>query len=276
MAHTLHTQDSQSKYVEHAIVDGIDVYAEGHGQETIVMIHGWPDTHHLWDEQVAAFRSRYRCIRFTLPGFDAGKPRRAYSLEETIEIFRRIIDQVCHGHKVILMLHDWGCVFGYQFYMRHPSMVSRIVGVDIGDVDSPDYQPTLKARLMIVSYQLWLAAAWRLGGRIGDAMTRSMARAARAYAQPQDIGSRMCYPYDIFWTGSHGGYKNTQLFKPACPMLYIYGKHKPFMFHSPAWLLDLAEHPGSEVLGIDSGHWVMKEQTHAFNEAVAYWLTFSA
>ncbi|HTD02204.1 alpha/beta hydrolase [Undibacterium sp.] len=256
-------------------VDGIDVYIEGHGHDTIVMIHGWPDTYRLWDEQVAALKGRYRCVRFTLPGFDIAKPRAAYSLDETVDLFRRIIDQVSHDHKVTLMLHDWGCVFGYQFYMRHPVMVSRIIGVDIGDVDSDDYVLTAKAKLMVFSYQVWLAAAWRIGGKTGDAMTRSMARTAKAPGNPATISSRMSYPYYILWAGAHGGYQDALLFKPACPMLYIYGKRKPFMFHSPAWLLELAQHPDSEVLGMDAGHWVMKEQAHAFNEAVIYWLSFS-
>jgi pimeloyl-ACP methyl ester carboxylesterase len=267
----VHASDRQ-----HLQVDGVDVYVEGHGHDTIVMVHGWPDTYRLWDEQVAALKARHRCVRFTLPGFDISKPRRAYSLDETVEIFRHIIDRVSHDQKVTLMLHDWGCVFGYQFYMRHPVMVSRIVGVDIGDVDSENYAPGIKARLMIFSYQVWLAAAWRIGGSIGDAMTRAMARIAKAPGKPGTISSRMSYPYYILWAGAHGGYKDTILFKPACPMLYVYGKHKPFMFHSQHWLLELATHPGSEVLGIDSGHWVMKEQAHAFNEAVIYWLTFSA
>lgn len=268
MDHATHTQ--------HLQIDGIDVYIEGQGHETIVMIHGWPDTYRLWDAQVAGLKERYRCVRFTLPGFDIGKPRRAYSLDETVEIFRRIVDQVSHDRKVILMLHDWGCVFGYQFYMRHPVMVSRIVGVDIGDVDSEQYVLTAKGKLMLFSYQVWLAAAWRIGGKLGDAMTRSMARTAKAPGDPGSISSHMSYPYYVLWAGAHGGYKEGALqFKPACPMLYIYGKRKPFMFHSPGWLLELASRPGSEVLGMDSGHWVMKEQTHAFNEAVNYWLSFS-
>ncbi len=41
-------------------VEGVDVLVEGEGRESIVMIHGWPDTYRLWDAQVAFFKSRYR------------------------------------------------------------------------------------------------------------------------------------------------------------------------------------------------------------------------
>ena len=37
-------------------VDGIDVFVEGDGDESIVMIHGWPDTYRLWDAQAAFFK----------------------------------------------------------------------------------------------------------------------------------------------------------------------------------------------------------------------------
>jgi len=30
-----------------------------------------------------------------------------------------IAERTSPSRKVILMLHDWGCVFGYQFAMRH-------------------------------------------------------------------------------------------------------------------------------------------------------------
>ena len=101
------------------VVDDIDVYIEGgvEGSETIIMIHGWPDTHRLWDAQVEELKSRYRCVRFTLPGFDIGKPRRSYSLDATMRILLHIVAAVNQKQKVTLMLHDWGCVFGYEFYL---------------------------------------------------------------------------------------------------------------------------------------------------------------
>ena len=118
------------------VVDGIDIYIEGEGPETIVMIHGWPDTYRLWDAQVAELKQRYRCVRFTLPGFDIDKPRRSYTLNAMIRILLHIVNSVSQKQKVILMLHDWGCVFGYEFYMRNKTLVSTIIGVDIGDAQS--------------------------------------------------------------------------------------------------------------------------------------------
>jgi pimeloyl-ACP methyl ester carboxylesterase len=90
------------------------------GKQAILMLHGWPDNANLWDSQVDALKDNYRCIRFTLPGFDPKHERRTMTLDE----------------QVILMVHGWGCLFGYQFYIRFPARVSKIIGVDIGDTIS--------------------------------------------------------------------------------------------------------------------------------------------
>src|SRR5664279_3454497 len=211
-------------------IDGIDVFVEGEGEQTVVMVHGWPDTYRLWDAQVDALKAHHRCGRFTLPGFDVGQ--------------------------------------------RHRARVAKIIGVDIGDARSGRYARSLsmKAKAMVVAYQVWLAAAWRIGGSLGDSMTRVMARAAHAPAEPPTVHAGMNYPYDIRWTGSHGSYKEALPFDPACPMLFIYGTRKPFLFHSPSWAEALAARDGCRVLAFETGHWVMAQQPQAFNEAVRGWL----
>lgn len=256
-------------------VDGIDVHVEGEGAESIVMIHGWPDTYRLWDAQAAFFKGRYRCVRFTLPGFDIGKPRRAFSVEETMAIIKDIVEQTSPGRKVILMLHDWGCAFGYQFAMRHPQLVSKIVGVDIGDAGTRQHLNSLtaKAKAMVLAYQLWLAFAWRIGGRIGDWMTLTMARMARCPSDPQFIDSRMDYPYYIRWMKAHGSYRAMVRFEPKVPMLFVYGERKAFLFHTSAWTEALAARPGSQVSAFKTGHWVMSQEPQRFNQVVDAWLS---
>jgi pimeloyl-ACP methyl ester carboxylesterase len=257
-------------------IEDVDVLVEGDGAETIVMVHGWPDTYRLWDAQVAALKGRYRCIRFTLPGFDSGKARKehkTYSLDELIGFLLKVIAQLSPFRKVILMLHDWGCVFGYQFQVRHPELVSKIVGVDIGDPASLRKAMTPREAMMGLAYQVWLALAWTAGGRIGDGMTRAMARLARCPSDPAAIHSGMDYPYFVMWFGGARSYRHhAKRFSPACPMLFIYGRRKPIRFHAKAWTDELQARPGNQVVAFDTGHWVMSEQPERFNQVVCDWL----
>jgi pimeloyl-ACP methyl ester carboxylesterase len=255
-------------------VAGIDVHVEGdEAAPAIVMVHGWPDTYRLWDAQVEFLKANHRCIRFTLPGFDEAQPRRIYTVGEVTGFIRQVIEQLCPGKKVTLMLHDWGCIYGYEFYMRNPALVARIIGVDIGDPRGLRHELTARAKFYILAYQVWLALAWKIGGGLGDWMTRKMARWVRARSDPRFIGSRMNYPYYLAWFGGEQSFaRQVQRFKPACPMLFVYGERKLFMFHARAWSEALARQPGNQAVGFDTGHWVMLEQPERFNQVLGTFL----
>ena len=252
---------------------GVDVHVEGDGAETIVMVHGWPDTYRLWDRQVEALKDRYRCVRFTLPGFDKEKPRKAYTLDELLAFMHEVIMRVSPGKRVILLLHDWGCAFGYQYYNRNRDKVAKIIGVDIGDPASTQRVLTAREKLIVFAYQTWNALAWKIGGSVGDWMMLAMARWAHAPSDPTHITSRMGYPYWILWFGGRDSYRrHGKRFEPECPMLFIYGRRKPLRFHSPAWADKLAAKSGNQVVAFDTGHWVMSQQPERFNEVVGKWL----
>ncbi|NML17101.1 alpha/beta fold hydrolase [Azohydromonas sp. G-1-1-14] len=257
-------------------VDGIPVHVEGQGDEVLLMLHGWPDTCRLWDAQVAGLREQVRCVRFTLPGFDPARGPRPMSLAQTLDLIDRVAEAVSPHRPLTLLLHDWGCVFGYEYALTHPARVRGLIGVDIGDAGSRAHARslTLADKLMVASYQLWLAAAWRIGGAAGDAMSRYFARIARAPADPDAVSCAMSYPYYLAWTGAYADIARRMRrgFEPPCPMLYLYGRRKPLMFHSPSWAAALAQRPGHRVVALDAGHWLMLERPAEFNRAVRDWL----
>lgn len=264
--------------MQHLVVDDIDIYLDGpeddEQAETIVMLHGWPDTHRLWDPLVAELKHRYRCVRFTLPGFDIRKQRRSYTLDATMRILLHIINSVNRKQPVILLAHDWGCVFGYEFYMRNKSMVSRIIGVDIGDANSEVtlHSRSFGQRLMLNGYQNVLALGWAIGGLIGKQLTLAMARLLDAPSPREFIHSGMNYPYYILTAGNIGSYRALVPFVPRVPMLFIYGVRKPFMFHSAPWTEALAARKGCKVVAFNTGHWPMVSQAERFNQVVQDWL----
>lgn len=255
-------------------IAGCEIHTEGEGPRTIVMVHGWPDTWRLWDAQVAGLKDRFRCVRFSLPGFEPGAPPRAVGLDEMVALLRAIVQGISGGRPVVLLLHDWGCLFGCQLALRHPELVSHVIGIDVGDAGSPDHlrELPLGAKLGILGYQGWLASAWRIGGPVGTQMTRWMASMLGCPADPASIHVGMNYPYDIARTGSHGSYNHALPLRPAWPMMFLYGRRKPFQFHSEAWAQALAANPANHVQGLDTGHWVQVQQPAAVNAAIRLWL----
>lgn len=252
-------------------IDGTEVLIEGEGRQALVMIHGWPDTRALWTPQVAHFRDRFRCVRFTLPGFDPADRRRALGPAAMAAHIAAIVDAVSPDAPVVLMLHDWGAVYGYQVALRHPHRVARIVGIDVGDTTSAAFaraQP-VRAQAGIAAYQGFLAVAWYLPAALGDPMTRWLAGRLRAPSPREAITAGMNHPYRALWTG---GFRDACPVEPAAPMLYLWGTRKPFQFHTAAWVERLAARPGCAAQGLRAGHWVMVDQPAAFHRAVDDWL----
>jgi len=251
-------------------VDGIDVHVEGQGPDTIVMVHGFPDTYRLWDGTVAALKDRYRCARFTLPGFTGGARREGYPLAEVIGLIKAVAEATSPGRPVIVLCHDWGCLFAYQFCARHPEMVAKVIGVDIGDPASLRREISPRALVMLVTYQWILALAWKIRGRLGDAITRWMRGRMYCPSDPGPVSSAMTWPYYMTWFGGYRG--QIKAFTPTCPMLFVYARRKPFMFHAQSWVDELRARPGSEVHEFNTGHWIMLADPAGFNGLVRRWL----
>lgn len=251
-------------------IDDLDVHVRGQGPRTVVMLHGWPDTEPLWEPQVQALREHARCVTFTLPGFDRAHPRRVRTRQELVDRIQRIVQVVSPDTPVTLLLHDWGCIFGMAYAQAHPAHVEAIAAVDVGDVGSPAHLAESKprAKLAMAAYQLVLALAWHLPARLGDALTRRVARWARAPAAAATVGAHMNYPYVLQWTG-----RLRRSSPPSgVPMLFVWGQRKPFMFHSRAWADQVRARPGSQVAGLPCGHWVTHDQAEAFNRLLLDWL----
>ncbi len=260
------------------LIEGCEVHIEGDGAETIVMLGGWPDTYRIWDAQVKALRDNYRCIRFSLPGFDRGQPVKGYTHQEISTFIKTVIERLSPEHKVILMLHDWGAVYGYQFYMQNQSMVSRLIAVDVGDMQGEAFkkQASRLEWFLIFAYQVWLAAAWKIGGTIGNVMSRLMAIGLKSPSQKAYIDARMAHPYYVMWFGGRDSFDDLIVIDPACPMLYAYGKRKPAQFQTQAWMERLKSRKDCRVQAFETGHWVSLEQPVQFNNMVLGWLEATA
>lgn len=237
--------------------------AEG---DTLFFLQGWPDDETVWDSLVEELADRYRCVRVTLPNHGHTREQRwGHRLDEIIDALVRCIRQVAPDRPVTLVLHDWGCLYGHLIHRRHPELVHRIVGLDVAP------HVPLSTVFAAAPYQWWLAAAFFIGGPVGDAMTRWFARLARAPRPRGEINAWMNYPYRNTWQDTFAGrsWKHFDDYWPDTPMMFVYGSKKPVMFHSQAWL-DHVERSRGRVESLPCGHWV--QEHGALNGLVASWL----
>ncbi|HKU39966.1 MAG TPA: alpha/beta fold hydrolase [Polyangiales bacterium] len=236
---------------------------------TLFFIQGWPDDSTLWEPLVATLCDRYRCVRIELPN-SRGAPyaRWGFENDEVVAALAACIREVSPRRPLTLIAHDWGAFWSYRLHVRYPELVSRLVALDIG----PSFRPNPREAAFIVAYQWWLIAAFVLGGRLGDGMTRAFARLSRTPRQGAEIGARLNYPYFHTWKELlTGKLPNLSHYAPEVPFLMVYGAKKPARFHTLRWLDYLRSRPENEVIELaEQGHWVMRDPS--FNRRVKQFL----
>ena len=123
------SNDSTQRFVDSGDGVRIAVYEEGNPDgPTVVLLHGWPDSHVLWDGVVPLLADRFRIIRYDNRG--AGKssvPKgvSAYSMARFSDDFAAIIDAMAPGQPVHVLAHDWGSI-GMWEYLRRPGACDRV------------------------------------------------------------------------------------------------------------------------------------------------------
>ena len=178
--------------------------------------------------------------------------------------------------RVILITHDWGAYLGYLLERKFPERVEKMVALDIGAHVAPE---RARETLFMMGYQWTLIACWLIGGvlpPLGDWLTRKFAAVMKVPArQASKARSRVNYLYFYMWRGLLlPPWRKSLLrrYTPRCPVLFLYGKNKPVMFHSRHWL-DIVEQSGGCSEGIDGGgHWFMQSHAEQVNQAIAHWL----
>jgi len=98
------------------------VYEEGNPDgPTIVLAHGWPDSHVLWDGVVAALADEYRIVRYDNRGSGAsGVPTDvgAYDVATLADDFEAVVSAVSPDTRVHVVAHDWGAATLWEYVSR--------------------------------------------------------------------------------------------------------------------------------------------------------------
>ncbi|MDX6475154.1 MAG: hypothetical protein QOH95_665 [Gaiellaceae bacterium] len=136
--------------------DGItlEVRDEGEGAP-VVLLHGFPDSSHLWRNQVPALvAAGHRVIAPDLRGFGASdKPQEvgAYRITNSAADVVAILD-VLELERAHVVGHDWGAGLAWVVAGLYPDRVDRLVAMSVGH---PNTQvPTVEQREKSW-YMLW-------------------------------------------------------------------------------------------------------------------------
>jgi NAD(P)-dependent dehydrogenase (short-subunit alcohol dehydrogenase family)/pimeloyl-ACP methyl ester carboxylesterase len=100
----------------------VAVYEQGNPDgPPLVLVHGWPDSHVMWDGVVPLLADRFRIIRYDNRGVgktSAPKPASAYSTAGYADDFAAVIGELSPGAPVHVLAHDWGSIGMWEYLSR--------------------------------------------------------------------------------------------------------------------------------------------------------------
>ena len=101
-------------------------YLEAGSGPLVMLLHGWPDTPHTWDHQLAALAGTgFRVVAPWLRGYPPTEiPRPGYFDIATLAAdVRELIGVLGGGDPCLLVGQDWGASIGYQVLAAFPEVV---------------------------------------------------------------------------------------------------------------------------------------------------------
>jgi pimeloyl-ACP methyl ester carboxylesterase len=100
----------------------------GHGDDLVVLLHGWPEDGTMW-RRVAPLLvdAGYRVACPDLKGFGRSEaPRGGYDPDTLADEISQLIRNL-HVKKAVVVGHDWGGAVALATAFRHPGRVSSVV-----------------------------------------------------------------------------------------------------------------------------------------------------
>jgi len=140
------------KFIKTQSADGQEVeifYQDIGAGQPVVLIHGWPLDHSMWDEQVTALtEAGYRCIAYDRRGFGkSDKPFNSYDYDTLSDDLNALMEAL-HLENVVLIGFSMGGGEVVKYFSRHGGkgvskavLVSSIAPFLLQTSDNPEGVP---------------------------------------------------------------------------------------------------------------------------------------
>lgn len=107
------------------------------GRPTVLAVHGWPDTHRLWDNVAPALAEHFHVVSYDTRGYGASsrpEPTSAYRLTELARDLFAVADAVSPDAPVHILAHDWGSVQAWEAVTSAGGRIASFLSVSGPDL----------------------------------------------------------------------------------------------------------------------------------------------
>lgn len=114
-------------------IDGIDVFYREAGlkdRPTIVLLHGFPSSSHMFRNLIPELAKNYHVIAPDYPGFGHSASPDHQKFTYTFEKYAELIDKLLNELKIdkyAIYVFDYGAPVGFRLFMKHPDKITAII-----------------------------------------------------------------------------------------------------------------------------------------------------
>jgi pimeloyl-ACP methyl ester carboxylesterase len=237
------------------------VFERGSGPP-ILLLHGNPDTHHVWDPLVERLEAKHRCVTPDLPGY--GETRIDDSFDFSVAnqgAWVNALVEVLGLGRVHLGVHDVGGAYGLSFAAQFPEKLASLTIFNAGF--TPDQQWHFWARVWRAPVLGELAMKLSTRGLFVSEMLKGGPKLKREYAEeawkrytPETRRQVLrWYRFMTFEKVLAGWDTRLRSAIANVPRRVLWGARDPYI---PTSVRDRFEVPDVHEFA-DCGHWVMLE-----------------
>jgi pimeloyl-ACP methyl ester carboxylesterase len=273
-------------------VDGLNIFyreAGSSSQPTIVLLHGFPSSSHMYRDLIPKLAVSYHVIAADMPGF-------GYSDQPTVEEFDYTFDHLANvmDHfldsigltRYSIYIQDYGSPVGFRLFLKHPERIQAIISQN-GNAYEEGLSPFWGES--IVPY--WKEKNPETEKKIRGLLTLETTKFqyTQGFRNPEDV-SPDSYTFDQMTLDRPGNaqiqlalfydYQNNvkqyplwheMLRRVHPPVLAVWGKNDPIFLPAGADAFK-KDVPDAEIHFVDSGHFALEEDVDAIANYVLAFL----
>jgi pimeloyl-ACP methyl ester carboxylesterase len=260
--------------------DGVKLHYVTSGKgPLLVLLHGFPDYHYTWRDQIPELSKNFQVVAVDLRGFNkSDQPQGVehYKMEKLVADVDAILAHFKRT-QMVLVGHDWGGAIAWNFAMTHPGKVDRLVILNLPHpnglirelVNNPEQQKNSEyARAFqkpdaAKSVKPEMLASWV---KEPDARKEYIEALGRSSIEGMLCYYKANYPRAPYTTGA-------KLPPVKCPVLLIHGLDDKALL--PGALNDTWKWVDSDLTLITvpgAGHFVHRDRPEFVTRKMAGWL----
>src|SRR6204780_2005495 len=114
-------------------VDGVDIFyreAGPAGAPTVLLLHGFPTSSHMFRNLIPVLADRYHVIAPDYPGFGESSAPNHEAFYYPVGHYANIVDGLLSqldARKYAMYLMDYGAPVGYRLALKHPDRVTALI-----------------------------------------------------------------------------------------------------------------------------------------------------